>query len=604
MRFPAPLLLTLLAALARAQTPCQSVEEWTPCEVAIDLSDAALKAHPDPAVSVDLWGEFRSPAPKYRTRRLPAYWDGGHRMVIRFAPDDGGTWTYRITGNVPEADGRQGQFTVAGNELNGFIRPANLHFWIHPETIKPHLWMGDDQPGLFTMDGAQFERLLAARTAQKFTHLRALVMAPGAAPFSAAGKPNLQYFATMDARMNAIRKSGLIADLVLAPDAATLARSFPAWAERERFLRYVVARYDAFNVTWEIAGAFEGSPTGRNIVKELGLALRRFDPYNHPGTSGAQVTSSALLGDKWVSHIIENSPDPALGSIEHQKYALPLVNVGFASAGAAAAAFRKSLWDSTMNGQWPVSRITTSDSEARAMQTWAETLSNTRYWELEPYFEIDGGRAVALPDVEYLVYIDKPGPLSLMVERHGYDVYWIDPATGERTKEKKDWKGEEFTGQPPDPSHDWILHLSRDGRKTGMLKSYKFDSRDGESQAPNQLQEVETSIAKIPFTLVSPKPDETTLTAGESVPFKIKLKRETKGTRRMLYMATGEVVLDGSGARILGTASGTASSGTWHIPADMLVQENGVLNVRIEGLNAGGKLYALDVVFPVKKAAR
>ncbi len=186
-----------------------------------------------------------------------------------------------------------------------------------------------------------------------------------------------------------------------------------------------------------------------------------------------------------------------------------------------------------------------------------------------------------------------------MVEKHSYDVYWIDPATGERTKEKKDWKGEEFTGQPPDNSHDWILHLSRDGHKAGMLRSVKFDSRDGEDQAPNQLQEVETAIAKIPYTLVSPKPDETTLTAGTSVPFEIKLKRETKGTRRMLYMATGEVVLDGSGARILGTGS----SGTWRIPAEMLVNESGVLNVRLEGLNAGGKLYALDLVFPIRKVA-
>ena len=598
MRLTALLLLTFAATLTRAENPCQSVAEWTPCEVTFELSADALKAHPNPTVSVDLWGEFRSPAPKYRTHRMPAYWDGGNRMIIRFTPDDAGAWTWRLTGNIAEAEGKEGQFNVTATEQNGFIRRANLHFWIYPETIKPHLWMGDDHPDLFTMDRAAFDRLLAARAAQKFTHLRALVLAPGAQAFTAPDKPNLQFFAEMDARMSAINKSGLAVDLVLAPDAATLARVFPDWGQRERFLRYVVARYDAYNVGWEMAGAYEGLASGRNIVKELGLALRRFDPYNHPGTSGAQVTSSGLLGDKWVTHLIQNSPDPALGSIEHQKYALPEVNVGFAPAGATGAEFRKALWDSTMNGQWPVSRINAIDSaETKAMQTWAETLLNTRYWELEPYFEIDGGRAVALPGVEYLVYIDKPGPLSVMVEKHGYDVYWIDPATGVRTKEKKDWKGEEFTDQPPDASHDWILHLSRDSHKAGMLKSYKFDSRE---EAPNQLQEVDTNLAKMPFTLVSPKPDETTLTAGESVPFEIKLKRETKGTRRMMYMATGEVVLDGSGSRILGTGS----SGKWTIPADMLVSESGVLNVRIEGLNAAGKLYAIDVVFPIRKSAR
>jgi len=601
MRFSALLLLPLTALLAHAEGPCQAVTEWSPCELRIELSDGTLKAHPNPFTSIDVWGEFRSPAPKYRTRRLAAYWDGAKHMVIRFTPDDGGEWTWRISGNVPEADGQQGRFTVTENEQLGFIRPANLHFWLYPEPYKPHLWMGDDHPDLFTMDRAAFDRLVAARAAQKFTHLRALVLAPGAQPFTAPEQPNLPYFSEMDARMSALAKAGFAVDLVLAPDAATLTRVFPSWADRERFLRYVVARYDAYNVSWEIAGSYEGVANGRNVIKELGLALRRFDPYNHPGTSGAKATSSGLLGDKWVSHIIENSSDSALGSIEHQKFALPLVNVGFAREGATGAEFRRALWDSTMNGQWPVAHLAALESpETKVMQTWAETMRNTRYWELEPYFEIDGGRCVALPGVEYLIYIDKPGPLSVVVEKHSYDVYWIDPATGVRTKEKKDWKGEEFTAEPPDASHDWILHLSRDGHKAGMLKSYKFDSRGDDEQPPNQLQVVETSVARMPFTLVSPKPDETTLTAGQSVPFEIKLKRETKGTRRMLYLATGEVVLDGAGPRVLGSGS----SGQWTIPADMLANPSGVLNVRIEALNAAGKLYALDVVFPVKKAAQ
>ena len=76
MRFTGVLLLTLLAGAARAETNCQTTPAWTPCEIAFELSDAALRAHPNPVASVDLWGEFRSPAPKYRTYRLPAYWDG------------------------------------------------------------------------------------------------------------------------------------------------------------------------------------------------------------------------------------------------------------------------------------------------------------------------------------------------------------------------------------------------------------------------------------------------------------------------------------------------------------------------------------------------
>ena len=106
---------------------------------------------------------------------------------------------------------------------------------------------------------------------------------------------------------------------------------------------------------------------------------------------------------------------------------------------------------------------------ARAMTAWFDFFSRTRHWELEPYFDVDGGRALALEGVEYIVYVEKPGPVEVLVERHGYDVAWFNPITGESLKQK-DFKGERFTGEPPDKTHDWVLHISREGRKEGMLQ--------------------------------------------------------------------------------------------------------------------------------------
>ena len=78
---------------------------------------------------------------------------------------------------------------------------------------------------------------------------------------------------------------------------------------------------------------------------------------------------------------------------------------------------------------------------------------------------MDGGRALALEDVEYLVYVEKPGQVEVAVEKHGYDVAWFNPLNGEWIKQKKDFKGEKFLGEPPDRSHDWVLRLSREGKK-------------------------------------------------------------------------------------------------------------------------------------------
>ena len=56
MRFTAVLVLTLLGGAARAQTSCQTTPTWSPCEIVVELSDEALKAHPNPVASVDVWG--------------------------------------------------------------------------------------------------------------------------------------------------------------------------------------------------------------------------------------------------------------------------------------------------------------------------------------------------------------------------------------------------------------------------------------------------------------------------------------------------------------------------------------------------------------------
>ncbi|HEY1337755.1 MAG TPA: DUF5060 domain-containing protein, partial [Bryobacteraceae bacterium] len=88
-----PLLLVFAAAACAQQPPCTGAPAYSPCELTFDLSDTAAAAHPNPYVSVDLRAEFRSP--RHRTYMLPAYWDGGRRLVIRFAPTEAGDWDYR-----------------------------------------------------------------------------------------------------------------------------------------------------------------------------------------------------------------------------------------------------------------------------------------------------------------------------------------------------------------------------------------------------------------------------------------------------------------------------------------------------------------------------
>jgi hypothetical protein len=222
---------------------------------------------------------------------------------------------------------------------------------------------------------------------------------------------------------------------------------------------------------------------------------------------------------------------------------------------------------------------------AKAMDVWYDFFADTRYWELEPYFDLDGGRALALPGVEYIVYIEKPsGPIEVRLEKHGYDVKWVDPATGEATP-AKNFKSERQTFEPPDTKHDWVLHISREGRKEGMLKSWKFESR------PFLLQEVETALTKIPFEIAQPAKDEISMNVPP--PYEVKLKRETRGTRTMMYLWTGEAPSNEQGFRVIGVGP----KGTFRKHSALTANSPTVMNVRLYGMNANGKVYVLDRIY-------
>jgi hypothetical protein len=255
--------------------------------------------------------------------------------------------------------------------------------------------------------------------------------------------------------------------------------------------------------------------------------------------------------------------------VEHQFYQRPAVNTAIRS--------RADLWNATMNGQYPGS------GSGKYMTTWFEFMSGNRYWDFEPYFDLDGGRAVALEDTEYIIYQEKPGPVDVRMEKHSYQVFWINPETGERTK-MKDVNAERYTGGPPDLSHDWILHLVREGHKEG-LKSFRFESR----KIP--IQDIEVDPEKIPFEV--DVPSDLDLSLKRPPYFALKVKRDTRATRSILVEWTGEVTIAGQGYRVIGTGK----EGTFQIPRNLTDRLPASLAVRVMILNANGKAYALDKVY-------
>ena len=556
----------ILIASAAAQTTCEGIAAWSPCEFAFDVPAGAYS-------SFEVQAEFRSP--RFKTFLMPAFWTG-NKLVIRFTPTEPGEWIYRLTGNVPSLEGKQGAFHAGDSSAPGFIHVANVHHWATDDR-KAHLWMGCIEDRLGFQPASDAERRIAEIASNKCTHVRVSILG-GAADRTRVwlnDGPNPAHFEALDRTLLAIHKRGLTADLVLASNPDYWNGLAPDWLSREKLIRYLVARYAPLNITWLGLDHWEDYKDSRELLKQIGLALKKLDPYQHPRSSSASITSSPLIADGWMNFIVEGSLDHQVAAVEHQFYQMPFVEVTDA----------QHLWNATMDGAYPELR---PGGEAIS-KAWFDLVADTRHWELEPYFDLDGGRGAALEDVEYLIYIEKPsGPIEVSVEKHGYDVFWFNPLTGVFLEQKK-YKGEHYTGEAPDRSHPWVLLIAREGRKESMLKSYKFESR------PVPVQEIELNALKVPFEIVEPPGD--TLVAATPVKYAAKVKRETRATRSIMYLWTAEAPVDGQGLRVLGTGS----QGTFHIPPGIALRFPAVLTIHVSALNANGKAYATDKVYQLTR---
>ena len=136
--------------------------------------------------------------------------------------------------------------------------------------------------------------------------------------------------------------------------------------------------------------------------------------------------------------------DGNVGAIEHQLYAVPFVNQ--AIGGADAAALRHNLWNATMDGQYPTLAASAPDGRQSHERMVRHPLCHAPLGT-GTLLRCGWRPRLALEDTEYLVYIEKPGPLELSVEKHGYDVLWINPADGASVRKK--FSGDHFTPRRP-----------------------------------------------------------------------------------------------------------------------------------------------------------
>ncbi len=406
-------------------------------------------------------------------------------------------------------------------------------------------------------------------------------------------------------------------------DENELADLLPDRKQRERYARYLVARYAAYNITWQGVQEFEEYDEGRRLLKEVMGEVKALDPYDHPRSTHTLKTSSPLAEDGWMTYIVQQSSDASLAAIDYETNLMPVVNAefGYENSGAGAShahhvssdEFRKRLWRMAIRGSYPTFGNTGTyggrkfdvdlkyaDSPgAEAMTHLYDFFTQTRYFDLQPYYRVDGGAALSMQvmpywadtpvGIEYIVYLEEPGKVELLVPKAGYELSWFNPIDGTWVNEKKKFKGERFEGSPPDMDHDWVLYLRREGKKESFNKGYFLEAR------AVKPKEVET--ADLPYEIQLP--DQQHLTAGSAPNFNATLTKDTRTAKQMLWLWKGEVAGSGYAPRVLGTTQ----FGNFKIPTDLTGRYPATLSVRLLGLDGAGRLYEAFKAYSLDKPA-
>jgi hypothetical protein len=580
------LLFSAVCCLRAANVPAcsQGAKAFLPCELSFEWKEGELPSGTAVYSADVLRVEFRSP--QHTTYLIRGFWDGGHDIRVRFSPVETGTWTYRVASTIPRFDNHESTFSVADSGIPGFVSVANVRHW-WTTNKQPHLWLGAEVP-FHKIDVNALAAWLDARKHDGYTHVRGTLLTfdGPVKPLNGNSQPNFQYFSELDEKVLAAVERGFTLDLVIADSSVVKSGLLTDFASRDPLIRYIVARYGGLNVTWEAIDEFEDVPNARPLLKGMAESIGKYDTFHHPLSTGARATSWPLLSDGWMNYLVEASAHPELGAVEHQFTANPEIHLIQATD---PDDFRHELWNCTTNGEYPSVSFEALQNAAnvKAVQIWAHVMADTRHWELEPYFDVDGARATGLNEVEYLAYAQTPGIVEVTLPKHKYNPVWVNPITGEEIP-LKNYRGDVFSQQTPDSAHDWVLQVPREGHKEMMLRSYRFESDDP------PIQEPEVDPAKIPYGIGDPSGDK--LNSAIPTLYAVKLTRKNRATRSMQYVWWGEIVASGEGARILAIGP----SGTFTIPKILLKQPSAILNMRLLAINANVKAYEVDQVFQMQ----
>lgn len=293
------------------------VEKYGVFELILKGSDAG-----NPFVDLTLTGTFTNGAETFVPE---GFYDGNGTYKIRFMPDREGEWTYATSSNHADLNNKKGSFTcIAAGKKKGPVRVKNVYNFAYADST-PFIPFGTTlYEWAFQSKERQAETVVSLK-ASPFNKARMLAVPPykdryisgpgklTVFPFTGTSKAdwdfsrfNPLFFQQLEENVRQLDDIGVQADLILFRPYDKGKWGFDMMNDEtnQRFIRYMVARFAAFeNIWWSLANenSFIRHLTDEDWDRYFQL-VQKCDPYHHLRS----IHNADRIYDynkPWVTHV-------------------------------------------------------------------------------------------------------------------------------------------------------------------------------------------------------------------------------------------------------------------------------------------------------------
>lgn len=470
-------------------------------------------------IEVNLSVNFTKPDGTYMI--IYGFWDGGNNWKVRMAPTQIGYWNYTTISTDSSLNGISGSINATVSGKKGFTvrNPNNNYSFMKSYSNESILLFGDTNWNMFStrngnLTNSIFKLYIDNRSSQKINFIRGYINPfyisgtdwrsnEGGFAFNPWNPDNLSvgYFQEVDNRIEYMNSKNISAHLVFGADGTTLTTFF-GWnnGKMERYIKYVVARYGSYDVSWEGRAEFEEqgttTPGYMELARQIGNWTREFDPYNHVQSIHTLDSNRELSNDEWLDWIMQQSTSWSDITTDLQ-YNKPVMNEEFyyENSGYGATNSHHVDSDTVRKGAWKImtyggsglafGNTGTINSRSMPFGGLQYSISNgtsyikylldfwnsTDYINLTPTnnIRLSGASDVSivqkLPGKQYVIYMPSGGSVTLNLSNSSYlNSSWYNTRTGVYQNNSFFVPNSSYTIISPD-NNDWAVLLTEESKE-------------------------------------------------------------------------------------------------------------------------------------------